>query len=241
MLKIFSGNSRKRISLSAKLLVLFLAISTGQYLVEREVTWLTASFRWIDTTSRNVIAAPEATLERTLARIGELADSGTRALLDSFPIGGAPDTVDTPTAPADLSGRVIKVSDGDTITILDSTQTQHRIRLHGIDTPETKQAYGRAAKAAMSSLVAGKTVGVEVKDTDRYGRTVGVVHVDGTNANLEMVRRGYAWWYRQYAKSDRGLERAEAQARHERVGLWADPNPVPPWDWRRGQRVASSR
>ena len=132
----------------------------------------------------------------------------------------------------------MKVADGDTITILDANNNLHKIRLHGIDTPERGQAYGQAAKDMMSGLVAGRDVGIEVKDTDRYGRTVGVVYLDGNNINLELVRRGYAWWYQRYARTEADLEEGEINAKTNRLGLWADPNPIAPWDWRRGSRYS---
>jgi len=136
----------------------------------------------------------------------------------------------------DLSGRVVKVTDGDTITLLDANQTQHKVRLYGIDTPEYKQPYSRAATKALAGLVEGEGVRVDVKDTDRYGRTVGVVYMGSVNVNLEMVKSGYAWWYKKYAPLDDDLRVAEERARTDRLGLWADPNPVPPWEWRQAAR-----
>ena len=140
-------------------------------------------------------------------------------------------------APAyDLSGRVVKVTDGDTITILDANQTQYKVRLYGIDTPEYKQPYSRAATKILADLVAGEGVGVDVKDTDRYGRTVGVVYRGNINVNLEMVKSGYAWWYKRYAPLSDELRDAEQRARAKGLGHWADPNAIPPWEWRRGAR-----
>jgi endonuclease YncB( thermonuclease family) len=140
-------------------------------------------------------------------------------------------------APAyDLSGKVVKVSDGDTITILDPEQQQHKIRLHGIDTPEYKQPYGRAATKALADLVAGEGVGIDVKNTDRYGRTVGVVHKGSANINFQMVRDGYAWWYKKYAPLEDDLRQAEQQARAYILGLWAEPDPIPRWEWRKANR-----
>ena len=127
------------------------------------------------------------------------------------------------------------VADGDTITILDSRNNQHKIRFHGIDTPERGQPYGNAAREALSDMVAGKTVGIVVVDTDRYGRTVGRVYVDGRDVNLAMVEQGFAWWYRRFAPNDRALEAAERSAREGKLGLWREPDPIPPWDWRRSR------
>ena len=137
-----------------------------------------------------------------------------------------------------LSGRVVAVHDGDTITVLDTNRTQHKIRLAGIDAPELKQAFGSRSKQNLSSLIYNRQVTVDWQKHDRYGRTVGVVLVDGHDVNLEQVRAGMAWWYRQYARdqspADRRLyEAAENDARTAKRGLWVDANPVPPWKWRR--------
>ena len=136
-----------------------------------------------------------------------------------------------------LSGRVVAVHDGDTITVLDANRTQHKIRLAGIDAPEIKQAFGSRSKQNLSNLVYNRQVTVNWQKYDRYERTVGVVLVDGRDVNLEQVRAGMAWWYRQYARNqspaDRRLyEAAENDARTAKRGLWVDANPVPPWEWR---------
>ena len=133
----------------------------------------------------------------------------------------------------DLSGRVTKVTDGDTITIRDSSGREHKIRFHGIDTPEMKQRYGKQAKKALSKLVSRKQVGIKVIDTDRYGRTVGVVFVDGKNINLEMVCAGHAWWYERYAPNNRELKSCHKRARSMGIGLWKQQTPMPPWEYRR--------
>jgi micrococcal nuclease len=115
---------------------------------------------------------------------------------------------------------------------------QHRIRLHGIDAPETGQDYGSRAKQAASQLAFGKTVIIKVHDTDRYGRTVAeVILPDGRSLNQELVREGMAWWYEKYAPHDTELARLESQARAAKRGLWGQPDPVPPWEWRRGAGV----
>ena len=137
-----------------------------------------------------------------------------------------------------LSGRVVAVHDGDTITVLDINRTQHKIRLAGIDAPESKQAFGSRSKQNLSNLIYNRQVTVNWQKYDRYGRRVGVVLVDGHDVNLEQVRAGMAWWYRQYARdqspADRRLyEAAENDARKAKRGLWVDANPVPPWEWRR--------
>ncbi len=123
------------------------------------------------------------------------------------------------------------VSDGDTITVLQNGKGE-RIRLHGIDCPEKRQAFGTRAKQFTSTLVFGNTVTVQVVDRDRYGRTVGVVLLpDGRSLNHELVRAGLAWMYRRYT-NDQSLSDLEEEARVARRGLWADAEPVPPWEWR---------
>jgi endonuclease YncB( thermonuclease family) len=153
----------------------------------------------------------------------------TDILNDLVPAEGTPGTFN-------INGRVVRVADGDTISVLDANNDQHKIRLHGIDAPERDQPHGKAASRALSSMVADKIVGIAVKDTDDYGRTVGVVYLDGVNINLEMVKAGHAWWYSHYSGRDRDLSTAEQQARQAKLGLWADADTVAPWDWRRGRR-----
>ena len=140
-------------------------------------------------------------------------------------------------AATQLTGRVVGVHDGDTVTVLDANRVQHKIRLAGIDAPELKQAFGTRSRQNLAGMVFGKDVLVEWNKRDRYGRTVGVVLVGGHDANLEQIRSGMAWWYRQYAReqtpNDRQLyELAENEARAAKHGLWADAAPVPPWEWR---------
>lgn len=136
---------------------------------------------------------------------------------------------------ADYPARVVGVSDGDTITVLSADRVQHRIRLYGIDAPETGQDFGARAKQEASALAFGKTVTVRLRDTDRYGRTVAdVILPDGASLNVSMVGRGMAWWYRPYAPRDLKLAASEARARAARRGLWGSPNPTLPWEWRRG-------
>lgn len=138
---------------------------------------------------------------------------------------------------ATIAGRVVGVSDGDTITVLDADKTQHKIRLAGIDAPEKKQPFGQRSKESLSELVFSKNVTVETDKRDRYGREVGKVLVDGLDANLEQVQRGFAWHYKAYEREQSAIDRqvyadAENEARAVRRGLWADVAPVPPWDFR---------
>jgi len=133
----------------------------------------------------------------------------------------------------DFSGSVIYVSDGDTIEVLHS-QYSERIRLYGIDCPEKGQAYGNKAKQVVLALVFGKDITLQTHGKDKYKRTIADVFLaDGTNVNHELVKEGWCWWYRRYAPEDVDLQRLEQDARDAKKGLWADPQPIPPWVWRR--------
>lgn len=134
-----------------------------------------------------------------------------------------------------LSLRVVGVHDGDTLTGLDESKTQFKVRLDAIDAPELGQPFGQAAKKALSEKVFGKDVVVIAKTRDKYGRTVGHVLIDGRDVNLEMLEQGMAWHYTKYDKNVR-LSRAEGEARAAQRGLWQDRDPVPPWDWRKIKR-----
>lgn len=143
---------------------------------------------------------------------------------------------------AELAGKVVRVADGDTITVLDASKTQHRIRMTGIDAPESKQAFGNRSRQSLADLVAGKQVTVRWDEQDRYGRILGqVLTPDGQDANLAQVQRGMAWHYAQYAKTrpaaeSRAYASAQSQAQREKIGLWQDKEPTAPWDWRKEAR-----
>ena len=150
-----------------------------------------------------------------------------------------------PTLPSiHFTGKVVGVTDGDTITVLHNGRGE-RVRLHGIDCPEKGQGFGTVAKQFTSALIFGKEVTVMVQDSDKYGRTIGEVKLlDGRVLNQELVKAGLAWWYRRYAPGDTALEGLEMEAREAKRGLWVDPNPIPPWEWRklkRSQSLAPSR
>jgi endonuclease YncB( thermonuclease family) len=138
---------------------------------------------------------------------------------------------------ADFTGRVVGISDGDTLTVLKG-HTLIKVRLHGVDAPEAGQDFGSRAKQAASGLAFGKEVTVHPVDTDRYGRTVAVVVLpDGRNLNHELVKAGMAWVYTKYARGDAVLARLEAEARAARRGLWSQASPIPPWDWRGNRSI----
>lgn len=139
-----------------------------------------------------------------------------------------------------FSGRVVGITDGDTITVLDEQNQQHTIRLAEIDAPERGQPWGDRARQELSGLVFGKSVSVQQTDTDRYGRVVARVFSEGRDVNRAMVEEGAAWAYRDYL-TDQTLIATETRARQSRAGLWSmsDAQTVAPWDWRRGVRIGS--
>lgn len=132
-----------------------------------------------------------------------------------------------------ITGKVVGISDGDTITVLLNNQ-QYKIRLYGIDCPESRQAFGSKAKQFTSSLAFGKSAEVTVYDVDKYQRSVGVVRVDGVNVNEALIKNGFAWQYTQYCKESfcNDWKRTEEQASKEGIGLWSDKSPMSPWEWR---------
>ena len=142
-----------------------------------------------------------------------------------------------PLLAAEYTGRVVGVSDGDTLTLLvpdGASFKQIKVRLGEIDTPERKQPYGTRAQQTLSDLAYNQQARVVVQDTDRYGRTVGRVYVGSVDVNAEMIRQGAAWAYRQYLK-DQSLLKLEADAKAAKRGLWGLPEAerCPPWDWRK--------
>ena len=153
-------------------------------------------------------------------------------------------------AHADITGRVVAVLDGDTIKVLGSDNTEYKVRMSGIDAPERGQPYGNASRKHLASLVAGKEVLVESDKQDSYGRTVGKVWVQPADcpscgktldSNYAQILAGMAWWYRYHAEEqspeDRGrYESAEEEAKARGWGLWADPNPINPYKWRKVPR-----
>lgn len=143
-----------------------------------------------------------------------------------------------PGAHADtLTGRVVGVTDGDTLTLLDAANTQHKIRLAGIDAPEKGQPFGQVCKQSLSDLAYNHTAQIDWSKLDRYGRVIGKVLVNGQDVNLEQIRRGCAWYYKKYqneqSAEDRvSYARTEDGARAGKVGLWVEGGVMAPWEWR---------
>lgn len=138
---------------------------------------------------------------------------------------------------ATLTGQVKRIVDGDTL-VLTSQGYDHRIRLAGIDAPERSQPWGEAATRELRRQVAGRFVVVEWNKKDRWNRLIGVVLLSGEDQNLHMVDRGLAWHYKRYAKEQTPRDRqryeaTEIEAHKAKRGLWSDPEPMAPWDWRK--------
>lgn len=140
-----------------------------------------------------------------------------------------------------ITGMVVGVADGDTVTVLVNGHDQIHVRIMGIDAPEKKQAFGQRSKQAMSDCAFGKKTQVEWSKKDRYGRTVGKVSVDDVDCGLRQIELGLAWHYKAYKREQQPEDRksyaaAEAVARSAEIGLWSERDPVPPWDFRHGKR-----
>jgi endonuclease YncB( thermonuclease family) len=138
----------------------------------------------------------------------------------------------------EITGRVVAITDGDTLKILTPAHEQIKIRLADIDAPEHDQPYGSRAKQALSDLAYGKTLSIEDEGLDRYGRTIGLIHAGQENVNADLVSEGAAWVYRRYSH-DPALLANEAQAKAAKRGLWALPEAqrIPPWEWRKEQKT----
>lgn len=143
-------------------------------------------------------------------------------------------------ATADVRGKVVSIQDGDTLTVL-VERREMRVRLTDIDAPEMKQPFGTRSRQSLSEMCFGKIASLDVRGQDRYQRSLARVTCDGKDANAEQVRRGYAWTFVRYARQDSPLYALEQEARTARRGLWADPAPVAPWNWRRNGRETAGR
>ncbi|MSR24615.1 MAG: endonuclease [Nitrospiraceae bacterium] len=139
-----------------------------------------------------------------------------------------PSTAERPT----FTSTVLSVTDGDTLTVL-VNDVREKVRLNGIDCPESDQPFGSQATQLAKQLALEKAVTVTDFGRDKYHRMLGeIVLPDGRMLNRELVREGFCWWYRKYAAGDTTLERLETEAREAKRGLWTDANPIPPWEWR---------
>lgn len=142
-----------------------------------------------------------------------------------------------------IEGKVINVHDGDTVTVLDQDKKKTHIRLQGIDAPELKQEFGSVSQQSLSRMVMGKQVTIVWTKVDKYRRTVGTIMLDGRDVNIEQVKAGLAWHFKKYEDEQKPEDRrayaaAEREARAAKLGLWQDPNPTPPGDWRLDVKTA---
>ncbi|WP_455041361.1 thermonuclease family protein [Leptotrichia buccalis] len=148
--------------------------------------------------------------------------------------------------PTILKGyQAVKVSDGDTLNVQKVENGKFvgeivKIRMFGIDAPEKTQDYGIESKQALEKLVNGKTLEIEEKNRDRYGRTVAVVYVNGKNVNEEMVKNGNAWWYQEYDKKDTKMQAYQENAKKNKLGLFGKRGYVEPWNYRKEKKVAAT-
>ena len=140
-----------------------------------------------------------------------------------------------------ITGKVVKITDGDTVHVLLADHTKERIRLAGIDAPERKQAFGNKSKKYLSGHVAAETVTVKYGKRDRYGRIVGKIIFNGQDVNLDMIQSGLAWHYKKYKKEQSSDDQiayavAEINARKQKRGLWQDSHVLAPWQWRKNKK-----
>lgn len=147
---------------------------------------------------------------------------------------------------ADISGQVVAIQDGDTLTVLDAQKVQHRIRLTGIDAPEKHQAFGQKSKDGLSDCAFGKSVVVVGESFDRYKRVLGRVESSGIDCNLRQIELGLAWHFKKYERDQPLLERirysrAEKAAQEKRTGLWVEGDPTPPWEFRKNDDKKASQ
>ncbi len=199
------------------IVILAVVFSIYQYATTGKVSWVETVYKSIENRVTGYATRPEAGWRKAADKVEDLS-AAREATPTDF----------------EITGKVVRVADGDTLHVFgDGVKT--KIRLYGIDAPERDQAYYSQAKDALAGMTAGQTVGVAVVEQDQYGRTVGTIYLDGKNINRAMVQRGYAWWYRRYAKYNRPLQEAEKYAQAQKLGLWSDPDPIPPWQWRRGR------
>jgi endonuclease YncB( thermonuclease family) len=143
-------------------------------------------------------------------------------------------------AHADRSGRISQVHDGDSLTFI-AEGVELRIRLTDIDAPELAQAFGKESRQALVTLCANKPARIVEQGRDRYGRTLARVTCAGVDANVEQVRLGFAWVFVRFAPKTSPLYKVQAEAQQRRVGLWANPQPMEPWEWRRTKNKGEVR
>ena len=218
------------------LAVMAVLLSIGQFYTEGAVTWPDSMMRKADGYVRSIfqeLPSFEKNEPQEPPSLGEnkfnpsISQPSTQ-LPKREPVEEVAEA--TPDIPyGAVEHRVKRIVDGDTVHLRDGT----KVRLHGIDTPERDQPYGKQATRNLDKLI-GRTVFVVERDTDRYGRLVGTLYTpEGVNVNLEMVCNGSAWWYSRYARNNRAMASCQDKAKETGAGLWAATAPLPPWEWRR--------
>lgn len=196
---------------------------------------------WVDSTGRHSVVAMLVGLDDEFVKL-----RGVNGRVKSVPLAklSAADAVYArvrtaprvdPTAEV-LLGTIVSISDGDTVQIRTIDEETKKVRLHGIDAPESGQPFGTRSQEQLGEFVFQKDVRVEVSELDRYGRYLGHIYVDDRWVNRAMIRSGMAWHYREFSK-DPKLAQAESLARDESLGVWSVSDGVAPWDWRRGMRA----
>ena len=138
-----------------------------------------------------------------------------------------------------FTGKIVGVTDGDTVAVLVNRKTV-KVRLEGIDAPESRQSFGNKSKQALSRLVFGKQVTIKKTGEDRYGRTLGVIMLGKVDVNAKMIEDGWAWHYKKYNDEER-LAKLEVKSRSAKRGLWVEAKPLAPWDYRARQRTATTK
>ncbi len=132
-----------------------------------------------------------------------------------------------------IKGKIVAITDGDTVKLLTKDSTLIKVRIANIDCPESKQPFSQKAKQFTSNQIFNKYVKLEYLKKDRYGRFIGnVIYNDTLNLSHELLKNGLAWHYIKYSK-DTILQNLEDKARKQKVGLWYDPKSIPPWEWRK--------
>ena len=226
--RIFSRRAKWR-DTGRWLVIMAVLMTFGQFYTEGAVTWPDSMMRKADGYVRAVFQELPSfgEKERKSAIARPYTELPKSSLADEWEEEAVEPTPDIPKRA--VEHRVKRIVDGDTVHLRDGT----KVRLHGIDTPERDQPYGKQATRNLDKLI-GRTVFVVEKDTDRYGRPVGVLYTpEGLNINEAMVCNGSAWWYSRYARFASGLRKCQAEAKEAALGLWADDDPMPPWEWRR--------
>ena len=135
----------------------------------------------------------------------------------------------------ELKGKIIHISDGDTVHLLTDNKEKIKIRLNDIDAPESKQAFGNKSKENLKKYIYQKNVVVEYKNKDKYKRVLGTIYYQNRDINLQQVKDGYAWVYKKYSKNHNYFK-AEKEAKSKKLGLWSDKNPIEPWEFRKNKK-----